>query len=555
MFSALAAFGERRTIVMLALGFSAGLPLFLVFDTLSAWLRQAGLTLEVIGYFSLATLAYAFKFLWAPLIDRSSIPVLTQWLGHRRSWMLVCQALIMLGLFLIAGSDPVSNLMLMAVFATFVGFSSATQDIVIDAWRIEAAELSKQGAMAAAYQWGYRIAIIVSGAVPLLLADAYSWEVSYLAMSALMVVGMLGVLGAPREAQHAIRPIHTEGIPRAPVQDGLEWAFRLAILLLGALLLGSGMTGNTTVLVGILSQVGLAEIAGPLAEAWKLVWIQFLGVLAGFVVVAIAARPFPGKRTRPGVYLAAALGEPLVDFFSRYRGTAELILALICLYRLSDFVLNIMNPFYLDLGFTLVEVAEVRKIFGVVASMLGVFAGGFAIARLGLMSSLVIGAFTGPISNLIFIWLAVRGHDVPALFVSISFDNFLQGFAGTCLIAYMSSLTTKGFTATQYAFLSSLYAIPGKLIASQSGRIVETTAQWAEAGGVFAPLRGLFANMPPETFATALERSGVSPASLAAGYTVFFIYSAVIGLFAIALSFAVAAREKVRTAALPQSPT
>ena len=555
MFSALAAFGERRTIVMLALGFSAGLPLFLVFDTLSAWLRQAGLTLEVIGYFSLATLAYAFKFLWAPLIDRSSIPVLTQWLGHRRSWMLVCQALIMLGLFLIAGSDPVSNLMLMAVFATFVGFSSATQDIVIDAWRIEAAELSKQGAMAAAYQWGYRIAIIVSGAVPLLLADAYSWEVSYLAMSALMVVGMLGVLGAPREAQHAIRPIHTEGIPRAPVQDGLEWAFRLAILLLGALLLGSGMTGNTTVLVGILSQVGLAEIAGPLAEAWKLVWIQFLGVLAGFVVVAIAARPFPGKRTRPGVYLAAALGEPLVDFFSRYRGTAELILALICLYRLSDFVLNIMNPFYLDLGFTLVEVAEVRKIFGVVASMLGVFAGGFAIARLGLMSSLVIGAFTGPISNLIFIWLAVRGHDVPALFVSISFDNFLQGFAGTCLIAYMSSLTTKGFTATQYAFFSSLYAIPGKLIASQSGRIVETTAQWAEAGGVFAPLRGLFANMPPETFATALERSGVSPASLAAGYTVFFIYSAVIGLFAIALSFAVAAREKVRTAALPQSPT
>ena len=145
--AALALFAERRTLVMLALGFSAGLPFLLIFDTLSAWLRDSGLSLEVIGFFSLATLVYSFKFLWAPLIDRAEVPGLTAWLGHRRSWMLVCQVLITIGLLLVAGSDPGANIARMAMFAVFVGFSSATQDVVIDAWRIEAAEVSKQGAM------------------------------------------------------------------------------------------------------------------------------------------------------------------------------------------------------------------------------------------------------------------------------------------------------------------------------------------------------------------------------------------------------------------------
>ena len=192
--TALSAFVERRSLVMLALGFSAGLPFLLIFDTLSAWLRVAGLSLEVIGFFSLTTLIYSFKFLWAPLIDRARVPLLTGWLGHRRSWMLLCQALIMLGLWLVAGSDPTSNLAAMAVFAVFVGFSSATQDVVIDAWRIEAAEISKQGVMAAAYQWGYRIAMIVAGAAPLLLAESYGWNFSYAVMAALMSIGMLAVL-------------------------------------------------------------------------------------------------------------------------------------------------------------------------------------------------------------------------------------------------------------------------------------------------------------------------------------------------------------------------
>ena len=545
--SALAVFAERRVLVMLVLGFAAGLPNLLIFDTLSAWLREAGLSLQVIGFFSLATLAYSFKFLWAPLIDRTTVPGLTAWLGHRRSWMLVCQALIMLGLWLVAGSDPAANLGLVALFAVFVGFSSATQDIVIDAWRIEAAEQSKQGAMAAAYQWGYRIAIVVAGAVPLLLAEAYGWSVSYAAMAALMGVGMLAVLAAPREASHVIRAIRALDVAFRPRLEVLEWAGRLALLLLGALLLGSGLSGNATVLAQLLAASGASTLGEAVAAAWTSgagVWFQFLGVAAGFAIIVLCAVPLPGARTRPGFYLGTALGEPLKDFFDRYGKSAALILALICLYRVSDFVLNIMNPFYLDLGFTLIEIAEVRKVFGVAMSMLGVFAGGVAVARLGLMHSLVIGAFAGPLSNLVFVWLATRGHDLSALFVAIGIDNVASGFAGTCLIAYMSSLTAQGFTATQYALFSSLYALPGKLIASQSGRIVEGAARSADSGGASSVLNGLFAGLPPDSLAAAAAKSGLSPAALGSGYAVFFLYSAAIGVFAVALAFAVAARKR-----------
>ncbi|WP_308238087.1 hypothetical protein [Phenylobacterium sp. J367] len=273
------------------------------------------------------------------------------------------------------------------------------------------------------------------------------------------------------------------------------------------------------------------------------VYAQLAAVAVGLTVIVLAACPIPGAKTRPGVYLGAALGEPLRDFFVRYRGVAALILALICVYRLSDFVLNIMNPFYADLGYTKTEIAEVRKVFGVVMTVLGVGVGGWAVAQLGLMRSLVIGAFAGPLSNLVFAWLALQGADLPALFIAIGVDNVASGFSGTCLIAYMSSLTSAGFTATQYALFSSLYALPGKLIASQSGRIVESSAAAAEAGGTFAPLMGLFSRLPPEAYAAGAAKSGVTPAALGSGYVVFFLYSALIGAAAIVLAFIVAARQ------------
>lgn len=527
---------------MIVLGFAAGLPNLLIFDTLSAWLRSEGLSLEVIGFFSLATLVYSFKFLWAPFIDRSSVPLLTDRLGHRRSWMLVCQIAIILGLVLVAGQTPTANLGLMAALAVLVGFSSATQDIAIDAWRIEVVDESRQGAMAAAYQWGYRVAILTAGALPLLLAGPYGWNVSYGVMAALMGIGIVGTLAAPREAQHRLRAVHLDHVPAAPARDVVEWTSRLAVLAVAALVLGSGLAANVTLMANLFAGMGLDGVAAWLQSIWTGatgVWVQLVAVVIGFVIVGFAVSPVPGLRTRPGAYLASALVEPLTEFMQRYGRKAMPILALICLYRLSDFLLNIMNPFYLDLGFTLTEVAEVRKIFGVVALMVGLFAGGYAIARFGMARALIAGAVAGPLSNLVFVWLATRGHDIFALFVAIGIDNVMSGLSGTCLIAYMSSLTTAGFTATQYALFSSLYALPGKLIASQSGRIVEAGARSADAGGVIAGLNPLFSDLPASSFAGAIERSGVSPVALGSGYAAFFVYTCLVGVAAIVLAVVV----------------
>jgi PAT family beta-lactamase induction signal transducer AmpG len=536
----LAFFGERRSLVMLGLGFASGLPFMLIFDTLSLWLRDAGLSLAVIGFFSLATLSFSFKFLWAPLIDRTKVPFLHGWLGHRRAWMLVCQAVIIAGLASISGLNPAANLSLMAVVAVIVGFATATQDIVIDAWRIEVVDTDRQGQMAVAVQWGYRGAMIMAGAVPLLLAEHFNWNISYLVMAGAMVIGVLATLWAPREQAHTIREIHTGDVNQSkPLEIG-EWLIRLAILLVGALLVGSGLSGDASL---------LSKFAGgeALEAAWKAkpngVWLQLLGVLAGLAVIIVAAWPIPKVPTKPGVYLSTALYSPLKEFLTRFAGVAGLILATICVYRVSDFVLNIMNPFYRDMGFTLTEIAEIRKVFGIIASMAGVFLGGVIVARFGLMKALVIGAFAQPISNLLFALLAMSGHNTGMLFASICLDNIAGGIAGTALIAYMSSLTSAGFTATQYALFSSLYALPGKLIASQSGRIVEASAQAAEHGGLTAPLKGLFTRLSPESFTAAGAKLGVSAQALAAGYTAFFIYTALIGVVAIILSFAVMARQ------------
>lgn len=547
LFSALSVYAERRAIVMIALGFAAALPYFLVFDTLSLWFRSSGISLEVIGFFSLVTFISSLKFLWAPFIDRGRIPVLTALVGHRRSWMLVCQGVIMLGLWLIAASDPARGLGTIAMFAVLVGFSSATQDIAIDAWRIEAADASRQGAMAAAYQWGYRVGIITAGAVPLLLADFYGWNFSYAVMAVLMAVGVVAVLAAPREERHVVRPIETGDIPATPAREGLEWIARLALLGVGVLVLGSGLAANAGILANVLRTVGAAGAAEGVLAAWKsayAVGVQVAAVVIGLALIVLIAMPLPGVRTRPGVYLSSALIDPLRDFFRRYQQVAGLILALICLYRIPDFVMNIVNPFYLDLGYTLTEIAEVRKIFGVFMTMLGVFVGGLAVARYGLLRAMVVGAFAGPVSNLLFIWLAFQDHNLLALFAAIGLDNVAGGFAGTCLIAYMSSLTSAGFTATQYALFSSLYAIPGRLIASQSGRIVEGAARMADEGGMLSGIRNMFATFAPDNFATAIERSGVTPAALGTGYSVFFTYSALIGVFGVLLSLAVLRRQE-----------
>lgn len=536
----LAFFLERRSLVMLGLGFASGLPFMLIFDTLSLWLRDAGLSLAVIGFFSLATLSFSFKFLWAPLIDRTRVPVLHGLLGHRRAWLLVFQCAMILGLWAISTMNPVHQLGVLAAAAVAVGFATASHDIVLDAWRIEVADKEDQGPMVVAYQWGYRVAMIAAGAGPLLLAERFGWNFSYAVMGAVVGIGVLATLWAPREAEHTIRPIPTDDVNQPKALEVLEWLLRLAVLVLGALVLGSGLSGDASL---------LSKLVGgeTLAKAWTAkpngVWLQLLGVIIGLAIVVVAAWPIPRVRTKPGVYMSKAFGEPLGEFLTRFHGVAGLILAAICVYRVSDFVLNIMNPFYRDMGFSLTEIAEIRKVFGIIASMIGVFLGGVVVSRLGLMKALIIGAFAQPISNLMFALLAMSGHSIPMLFTSICLDNIAGGIAGTALIAYMSSLTSAGFTATQYALFSSLYALPGKLVASQSGRIVEASAQAAEHGGPIGLLKGLFTRLPPESFTAAGAKLGVSAQAMAAGYTTFFIYTALIGVVAIVLSFMVAARQ------------
>ncbi len=534
----------RSVTIMFFLGFAAGLPNLLVFDTLSIWLREDGISLKVIGFFTLTTMFTALKFLWAPVIDRTRVPWLTKWLGHRRSWMLVAQAVIIVGLWGISVQDPKATLVTMALMAVIVSFFSATQDIVVDAWRIEVVEKEMQGAMAASYQWGYRVAMIIAGVVPLILAELFDWHISYAVMAAAMGVGVVAALLAPREAQHAVRAISVEGVPARPRLEIVEYVVRGGLLLLGALFLGVGLTGDPSLPVTMLGgeERGGAGLVKAFTGDWKALW-QLAGVIGGFGVIALAAWPVPRFPTRPGTYLSTALGEPLIEFFGRYGKLAAFMLALICFYRVSDFVININGAFYTDLGFSKPEIAEVRKVFGALMSIVGVSLGGWSVLKLGLMRTLIIGAFLGSLSNLSFAWLALEGHNVYALMGAIAADNIGGGFAGTALIAYMSSLTSIGFTATQYALFSSLYALFGKLLATQSGRIVEESAKAAEVGGSLEGLRGLIARVPPESYAAAMEKSQVTPAALGVGYFVFYVYTTVIGIIGMILVFYVASRQ------------
>jgi PAT family beta-lactamase induction signal transducer AmpG len=405
---AVAAYKHPRVLAMLFLGFSAGLPFMLVFSTLSAWLREVGVERATIGMLSWVGIIYSVKFFWAPVVDRLPLPLLHRLLGRRRSWMLLAQVGIAVGLFNMAHLNPVGHLGAMAALALLVAFSSATQDIAIDAWRIEAAPQPMQGVMAAAYQLGYRIAIMVGSAGALWIAADHGWLAAYTAMAAMVGVGIVTTLviaePEPRVERQAI----------AQEQRVIDWLERKA--------------------------------------------------------------HWPAAMQQAGSWFVGAVVCPFVDFFTRYgKRLAVLMLAFIASYRLTDFTMGVMaNPFYLDVGYTLKQIAAVAKGYGVVMSILGTILGGVAVARLGTVRSLVVGSLLVIGSNLLFMTLAFQ--DDPSLFglaVVISADNLAMGVAGTALIAYLSSLTSASYTATQYALFSSMYALPGKLLMGTSGFVVD----------------------------------------------------------------------------------
>lgn len=557
---ALAVFFERRTLVMLALGFGAGLPNLLLYDTMSAWMRQAGLPLDVIGLFSMVTITYAIKFLWAPIVDRVRIPGLYHLFGKRRSWMLLAQIGIVFGIWAVAVNMPavsaavaggvegavqpppdMNMIGVVAVLAVMTAVFGATQDIAIDAWRIEVAAVERQGVMAAAYQWGYRLAVVVSGAAPLFLASRIGWTAAYSVMAIVMGIAVLGVLLAPREKSVEPAPFPPATTPIW--MEAIEWILRILLMAFGACFIGAGLSGKPEPLSFMFPWVGLTDAIAGFGEVWAskpwgAMW-QVLAVGVGLAIVAVAT--YPLMKSRPSAYFAGTLKEPLEDFFKRYRGVGALILAMICVYRIADFVLNLMTAFYVDVGFSLDEIAGARKLFGVVMSMIGIGFGGWLVARFGLMRSLIVGAVVQPLSNLAFSGLIFTGPWLPGLYACIAIDNVSAGIAGTALIAYMSSLTSLGFTATQYALFSSLYALPGKILAAISGRIVEGAIA-ATAAGESEWLRGWFTSMSPTAFVHVAATRNTPAEAFAAGYMTFFIYSGVIGLLALGFALAVMRR-------------
>jgi MFS transporter, PAT family, beta-lactamase induction signal transducer AmpG len=363
--------------LMLALGFSSGLPFLLILGTQAARLAEAKVPIQEIGLISWVGLCYSLKFLWSPVIDEVDVPYLAALLGRRRAWLLVAQIGIACGLIALAFTDPAHSFKGLILCAVFTAFAAATQDIVIDGWRIDSAPPERQGMMAATYNFGYRLGLLAAGAGALYIADFSGWRTAYLVMAVLMLVGVVAGLLSPRLPER--------------VRDETQ----------------------------------------------------------SFAMNFVA---------------------PIVDLARRFGPLLAAILLLVALYRLPDFLSGVMaNPLYIGLGFSKSQIATMSKVYGIWIGIAGAFAGGFTITRIGLMPALLAGGIAAAASHLCLALLAATGKSLPLLALSVSVENFAGNFAGAALIAYMSSLTSPAYAASQYALLSSLYALLGKFLGGLSG--------------------------------------------------------------------------------------
>lgn len=382
-------YGDRRVLALFFLGFSSGLPLLLTLSTLSIWMAEAGVSKATIGLFAAVGLPYALKFTWAPLVDRLPVPLLTQWLGRRRGWLLLSQLALAGCLIGLGGADPVRDPVQTALWAFLVAWWSATQDIVIDAYRVESLDEVRYGAGAATTVFGYRIGMIAAGAGALYIASAWGWAVAFGAMAALMVVGIATTLANPEP--------DTPPLPAAA--DG-----------------------------------------GP-------------GGTLGWLRTAVVA--------------------PLADFVARQPAWPAILL-FVLLYKLGDaFIGPMANPFYIEMGFSKVEIANVTKLFGAAATIAGSFAGGLLAARLGIVMALFVAGGLQAGSNLMFVVQALAGHDVAVLALTIAVENIAGGMGTAAFVAYLSGLCNVAYTATQYALLSSLMAAGRTLFTTSSGVAAE----------------------------------------------------------------------------------
>lgn len=375
------AFATPSALTMLCLGFGSGLPFLLVGGTLSTWLRDVGVGLSLIGLVSYASFFYVLKFLWAPLIDRYPLP----FLGRRRGWLALSQILLAGALAGMAIVGPDGSLTLFIILACVTAFAGATQDTVVDAYRIEIAPVESQAALAATYIFGYRLALIMSGAMALYLAELFSWQGAYLTMAVCILVPLTAVLLSREPQAHTL----------------------------------------------IVREIRL--------------WDAFI-------------QPFQEFFSRNGFWLALAL------------------LAFVGLFKLPDQMIGVLaGPFYLDSGYTKADIATVSKLYGVWIGIFGAFLGGICTAAFRLRPMLAVAAVAVALSNVAYLLMANNPGQTWAFIATISADNLSQGFAGVVLVAFMSSITNRNFTATQYALLASLANLPGKFIGGLSGYMVEAT--------------------------------------------------------------------------------
>ena len=449
-------FLEKKVLKLLFLGFSSGLPILLVFSTLSVWLHKAGLNRSTVTLFSWAGFAYAFKYLWSPLVDNFKIPFLEK-LGRRRSWLLFSQIMILLSLLATSLTDPSQNIFLTAAAITSLAIFSATQDIVIDAYRIESAPQNYQGPLSSMYIAGYRLAMLVGGAGSLWLAsylgvEVYKqsvWMIVYITMGFLMFIGISTTLLS-----------NEPNLKRNNVSKNNEHVRFLLVILFA-------IVSFIFLYSQIENPFSSDDIFKKFLFATFRICLCFL--LMTLIMLIFINLKFLSKEKVKKIYL-----NPIINFIKRYGKFAISILVLIGLYRIADVVMGVVAKiFYLEKGFDVKEIATYSKFFGVFATILGGFLGGFFALRFGTMKALFLGALIAASSNLLFAWLAVSEANISFLITVITADNISSGFAGAAFVVYLSGLTSVKFTATQYALFSSLMLFIPKFIAGYSGSWVD----------------------------------------------------------------------------------
>jgi PAT family beta-lactamase induction signal transducer AmpG len=510
---------------MLAFGFSSGLPFALLIGTLNAWLGDAKINLATIGVLSWIGLAYAFKFLWSPLVDQVKLPLLGQ-LGRRKSWIVFCQSFLIVAFVGLGATNPATNLGWFAIFAVIGAFASATQDIAVDAWRIDVAdERTPVELLSAVYQFGYRTASIVGGAFALFLAARIPWGTVYFVMAALVVAVMIVAITAP-DTQRPLRPgedpLEGAGEVNSTVRYaalaivGLCWAWAIGTLavFMASMLRAQESGGKAPSVADFTSHVGpwiiFATVFVPLIVAAVVNWLKKHGQGVQHEVHRGSMR---GRSALNHVY--GALVSPLAELCERLGWGVLIIIGFILTYALCyNIWSSFAFPFYLDyLHYTKDQVAFASKVFGIFMTMIGISLGGYLFGRIGRFPTVLIGAAVTPLGNLLYADLAEGGANIDAfahalrlnvllgwfgaddrmvrLLIAICYENIATGIALTAFVAYLSGIISKKYTAVQYALLSSLTFLVGSLGRGVAGESFDKYGyalvfRWTAAAGLVA---------------------------------------------------------------------